>query len=466
MVILKMSTKTQVKSELPEIIFVNHASVIFSYKKIKLITDPWLFGSAFNNSWNLISKSKMQINDFKNITHIWFSHEHPDHFATWVLAEIPIEIRKKIVVLFQDTLDHRVVVKCKELGFSVIEMESNKFYELDKGFKIKCRPYMFYDSWSLLEINGKKILNINDCGIDNYTQSKYVHKFTGNVDLLLTQYGYAAKIGDPKDVDLRKAASKEKLNRIKIQAEVFNPKQIIPFASFIYFSHVDNSYMNNEVNKIRNVEQFIKENSNAEPIILYPGDKWFVSEKRDNIKSIELYEQDFNAEHGFHENSPIIPLKELKHLAKMYNKKIHDTNNWFLIKFFHSVSFFKTANIYLKDLKISVSFDLINGIQESNISKKDVDIITDSDSLAFALKFDYGSETIFVGARFRNSGGKALNFLRAFMIGTLNNNGRTFPLGIIGFLLKDRTMWKNMFFQAILGRDDLDDIIKDAVDKK
>ena len=172
-----MSTKTQVKSELPEIIFVNHASVIFSYKKIKLITDPWLFGSAFNNSWNLISKSKMQINDFKNITHIWFSHEHPDHFATWVLAEIPIEIRKKIVVLFQDTLDHRVVVKCKELGFSVIEMESNKFYELDKGFKIKCRPYMFYDSWSLLEINGKKILNINDCGIDNYTQSKYVQHY-------------------------------------------------------------------------------------------------------------------------------------------------------------------------------------------------------------------------------------------------------------------------------------------------
>jgi len=52
------------------------------------------------------------------------------------------------------------------------------------------------------------------------------------------------------------------------------------------------------------------------------------------------------------------------------------------------------------------------------------------------------------------------------MIGTLNNNGRTFPLGIIGFLLKDRTMWKNMFLQGIIGRDDLDDIIKNQVDKK
>ena len=143
-------------SSLPIITFVNHASVIFSNKKINLITDPWLFGSVFNNSWDLISKSKMQIDDFKNITHIWFSHEHPDHFAIQVLKSIPEEVRKKITVLFQDTLDHRVVNKCKQFGFSVIEMESNKMYELDDDFKIKCKPYMFYDSLLWLDISGKK----------------------------------------------------------------------------------------------------------------------------------------------------------------------------------------------------------------------------------------------------------------------------------------------------------------------
>ena len=453
-------------SSLPIITFVNHASVIFSHKKINLITDPWLFGSAFNNSWDLISKSKMEIDDFKDITHIWFSHEHPDHFAIQVLKSIPEETRKRITVLFQDTLDHRVVNKCKQFGFSIIEMKSNKIYELDEDFKIKCKPYMFYDSLLWLEINGKKILNINDCGVDDETQSKYIHKFTGDVDLLLTQYGYAAKIGDPKDVNLRKAASREKLNRIKIQAKIFNPSQIIPFASFIYFSHVDNAYMNDGVNKIRDVENFIKKNTNAQPIILYPGDKWSISEQNDNTKAVELYEQDFSTTHEFHDNSPVISLNELKDLAETYNKKIHDRNNSFLIKFFHSISFFKTTKIYLKDLEISILFNLIHGIKETNFLKNDADIITDSDSLAFALKFDYGSETMFVGARFRNSEGKALNFLRAFMIGTLNNNGRTFPLGIIGFLLKDRSMWKNMFVQAILGRDDLDDIIKNQVNEK
>lgn len=451
---------------LPIITFVNHASVIFSYKKIHLITDPWLFGSAFNNSWDLISKSKMQIEDFENISHIWFSHEHPDHFTPQVLSLIPEEIRKKITVLFQDTLDHRVANKCREFGFSVIEMKPNKLYKLDGEFRVKCRPYLLYDSWLYLEIGRKKILNINDCGVDSYRQAKYVHKFTRDVDLLLTQFGYAAHIGDPEDVDLRKAVSKEKLNRIKIQAQVFNSMQIIPFASFIYFSHVDNAYMNDQVNKIRNIEQFIKQNTIANPIILYPGDKWIIGEERDNIKSIELYEQDFSAEHKLHDNSPVIPLEELKNLANIYRTKIRDKNNWFLIKFFHSISFFKTAKIYLKDLEVPILFDLINGVRESNFLKKDADIITDSDSLAFAFKFDFGADTLLAGARFRGSGGKTLNFFRAFLIGTLNNNGRTFPFGVIGFLLREKSMWKSMFIQSILGSYDLDDIIKDQVKEK
>ena len=453
-------------SLLPIITFVNHASVIFSHKKICLITDPWIFGSAFNNNWDLISKSKMQIKDFEKITHIWFSHEHPDHFAIQVLRSIPEEVRKKIQVLFQDTLDHRVVKKCRELGFQVTEMKHDKIYKLGDEFNVKCNPYGFYDSWLYLEIGRKKILNINDCGIDSYSQSKYIHKFTGDVDLLLTQYGYAARIGDPEDVELRKDASKEKLNRIKIQAEVFNPKQIIPFASFIFFSHVDNAYMNDEISKIRHVEQFIKNNTKASPLILYPGDKQIIGEGKNNSKSIELYEQDFAVKHEFHKNTPITTLEELEKLGEAYNKKIHDRNNVFLIKFFHSILFFKTAKIYLKDLEISVSFDLVKGVRKSNFLKKNADIITDSDSLAFALKFDFGSETIFVGARFRKSGGNSLNFLRSFMIGTLNNNGRTFPLGVITFLLKERGMWKGMFLQALIGRHNLDQITANSIRKK
>jgi len=83
------------KKDKPIITFVNHASVIISYDDVNLITDPWLFGSAFNNGWTLICKTKMSTNEFKNITHIWLSHEHPDHFSHSVLKSIPEEFRKK-----------------------------------------------------------------------------------------------------------------------------------------------------------------------------------------------------------------------------------------------------------------------------------------------------------------------------------------------------------------------------------
>ncbi len=439
---------------MPVVTFVNHASVIFSYKKINLITDPWLFGSAFNDSWDLISESKMQVEDFKDISHIWFSHEHPDHFYPSVLYSIPEEIRKKITVLFQDTLDHRVAKKCRELGFSVVEMKHNKFYKLDDEFQVKCRPYLLYDSLLYLEIGDKKILNLNDCGVDSIRQAKYIHNITGDVDLLLTQFGYAAHIGDPEDVELRKQTSKEKLTRIKIQSQVFNAKQIIPFASFVWFSHEDNFYMNDQVNKIRNVEEFIRKETKATPIILYPGDKYTVDEDNDNNKAIELFENDFAKEHVPHKNSPKIPLDELQTYSNNYIKNIRERNNWTLIKLAHSISFLKTAKIYLKDLELSITFDLVHGINESNFPKKDADIIMDSDSLAFAFKFDFGADTLLANARFRKSGGRTMIFFRQFMIGTLNNNGRTFPLGIIGFLLRERSMWKSLFVEAILGNYD------------
>ena len=58
----------------------------------------------------------------KNITHIWFSHEHPDHFSVKDLKYI-YNLNKDIKILFQETLDKRVINFCKNLGFTVIEVK-------------------------------------------------------------------------------------------------------------------------------------------------------------------------------------------------------------------------------------------------------------------------------------------------------------------------------------------------------
>ena len=435
------------------ITFVNHASVIFSYKDIKLITDPWIFGSAFNNGWNLLSESKLKINDFENITHIWFSHEHPDHFNPLVLNKIPENLRKNITILFQDTLDHRVAKKCQQLKFkNVIEMNPNDFISLSDEFKIKCVPNGTYDSWFYAKIGNKKILNINDCMVDSISQAKIIKKIIDDVDILLTQFGYASWVGDPDDIELRKNASIEKLKRIQIQAKIFQPKFIIPFASFVKFCHKDNSYMNDQMNKIEDVENFIEKNTSSSPVVLYPGDEWCGEAEIDNSFSIKKYQTDSQKNMELSITSNTIQYDELRKSTFSYIENIKKRNNWKFVVFLHKINFFKTTHIFLKDLNASFSFNLINGLECSKLDKSFVDIITDSDSLSFALSWDYGMDTLFVNARFRTSGGKIMNFFRLFLIGTLNNNGRTFPLGVIGFLLHEKSMWKTKFLEIILGK--------------
>ena len=59
--------------------------------------------------------------------------------------------------------------------------------------------------------------------------------------------------------------------QIKEQISFFNPEFVIPFASFIFFSHVENFYMNDEQSDIEKVAQVIN-NEKTIPIILYPND--------------------------------------------------------------------------------------------------------------------------------------------------------------------------------------------------
>src|SRR5665213_435227 len=105
--------------------FVNHASFIVSEGDIKLLVDPWLEGYAFYEGWAHISKSILSYEDFSTITHIWFSHEHPDHFSPPVINKIPAEYKKRITILYQKTIDKKVINACRNMGFeNIIELDT------------------------------------------------------------------------------------------------------------------------------------------------------------------------------------------------------------------------------------------------------------------------------------------------------------------------------------------------------
>jgi UDP-MurNAc hydroxylase len=63
--------------------FINHASLLVSYEGVNILSDPWFSGDAFNKGWSLLhDTTDVEAEEvLARTSHIWISHEHPDHFS-------------------------------------------------------------------------------------------------------------------------------------------------------------------------------------------------------------------------------------------------------------------------------------------------------------------------------------------------------------------------------------------------
>ena len=120
--------------------FVNHASLIVSHGGVRLLSDPWLQGTSFNDGWALLSPSAFGPEDFEGITHIWYSHEHPDHFSPRCLALCPEALRPGIEVLFHASEDTKIVRHCEGLGFRTRELPRDERSVPSQVTRFKCLP--------------------------------------------------------------------------------------------------------------------------------------------------------------------------------------------------------------------------------------------------------------------------------------------------------------------------------------
>ena len=76
------------------------------------------------------------------------------------------------------------------------------------------------------------------------------------------------------------------------QIAVFKPKHVIPFASYIYFSHEESKYMNDAVNTPHKACDAI-DKAGANPVVLFPGDIWNMKNPWNNSTSLDLYEKEY-----------------------------------------------------------------------------------------------------------------------------------------------------------------------------
>ena len=407
--------------------WINHASFVVEGDDFKLLVDPWLIGAAFNNGWDLMAPTITEDSYWAQITHIWFSHEHPDHFSPPSINSIKDKLSPGVVVVYQETVDKRVVGYCRAKGYQVIEVKDRQKIRIGHETEIMIGQVPFYDSWLFLESKGQTLLNLNDCVIKGRRQVADIKKACGSVDILLSQFGYANWEGNPGDDDRQKASASEKLRRLQLVESEIRPRYIFPFASFVIFSHDENFYLNANNNTVKMAVDFIKKHCMSEPIVLKPNDSWEPGQEIPLAENVEFYEQKRLGWSSGKTTTKSFSDVELVEIIEKYKEKVLQKNNRLLVRAAAGLGFFKTITFYVRDLDIAINFDYTKKAEARQRQYDDeTDVKLSSDSLAFLFQNEYGFDTLSVNGRFRSSRKVENHMFRVLSVGALNNMGLSF----------------------------------------
>lgn len=416
---------------------INHASVKINIDGTTIISDPWYEGSAFHKGWKLIYEipAEKLKKYFEKADYVYISHEHPDHFSPGFFLNKDHKFifkEKGIKILFQETKDKRVATFLKKNGYEVIEVPNNKFVNLKNNVKIKIIKFGYIDSALIIEGSEEKILNLNDCPLNEIDKIEKFRKKHGKFDLLLTQFSYAAWKGNEDNKSFRKKAAFEKLETIINQYKILDCKKVIPFASFIYFSNKLNKFMNDEINKPHIIQSYLSKKIDS--IVLAPEEEQPIKKLIQNDSSLKFwkakYENINNLNYESFDNS--INFETLKKEYLKYRDKILKINSKMLIHISSKIkflNFFQPINIFLYDHNSHYEFSLMNGFKKTEIKKNDISM--HSESLLFIFKNDFGYDTLTVNGCFNATKDGFIKTTRSFAIGSLNSMGLKLNLNLI-----------------------------------
>jgi UDP-MurNAc hydroxylase len=405
--------------------FINHACVKLRSRGTGVLCDPWLEGTAFNDGWSLIVPTPLDLDAVMDgVTHIWVSHEHPDHFSPRFFIQIAPKYAGSVEILFQKTLDGRVRKFLESKTFKVREIADGETATIAPGVTARLGRMPPYDSWLLLSDGERAVLNVNDCLLNDAAAVERIKPLVGSPDVLLTQYSYAAWKGGRDNRAFRDEAARQKLDIIRAQTQVLRPKAVLPFASLVYFSHVENSYLNDAVNTPRDAAGAIVE-AGAAPIVLWPGEGWEVGTPHDNAPVLARYDTLYAGLGALPliQSTASVPLPELEKKFAGYRERVYKKNSKFLIgvaRLVPLVGAFRPVAIGLTDLGKTVRISVVDGMAETAGSPE---ISMHSSSLAFILDQEFGFDTLTVNGRFESTPAGFSRFVRSFGIGALNAMG-------------------------------------------
>lgn len=425
----------------PTIEFVNHASVLIRHGTVGLLSDPWYFGPAFHKGWSLLIETPdAEIREvLDRTTHIWLSHEHPDHFSVPFFRRYGDILRERgIPVLFQRIDDRRVADFLLGQKIAVEEIDFKRPFTVADGFSVTCLKDEFYDSALSIRAGDTHILNLNDCAVATRQRAEEIRRAVGTCDILLTQFSYAAWKGGPENTAWREEAARQKLDNMAVQMVVMKPRVTIPFASFVAFSNEKNVYLNDAANTPDVVmENFRTAESRIVP--MKPGDVFDCAP--DVAIDTAQTERALAFWRAVFAQMPDMPLQKfetqdvatLEQSFTTYTRRVFTNNNATMMRLFQRFSpvrVFQPVAIRLDDLGRTFRVDIAKS--EFVETDEPADLSMHSESLWFMFTNTFGFDTLLVnGCLEEQQTGGFAKAAKGLTIENLNNLGIAFGPGLL-----------------------------------
>ncbi len=393
------------------IVWINHAGFQLESAGIRLVCDPWLSGPSFDRGWSLLSPTLTTPADLSQATHIWFSHEHSDHFVPRDLRQV--DNRDRITVLFQRTKDRRVARACEGMGFRVQELEPMKAIDLG-GVRVTIDAAGI-DSWLHVKTPQATYLNMNDFVPNKPRRWKNLKSAVGDrLDVLFTQFSYARWTGNRGDGATMTRQADSKRAAMRLQIEAFRPRFLVPSASFVYFSHEENFYLNAGANTIDGIA------GEFSSVVLYPGDTWDL-QPRDNQAALARYGADMRARRPQFQNRPV-SWELLCSAAGACAARLAINGRL--------ATGLLGAPLVVRFTDLGFTARYCAGTLERSAAPSD--IACSADAFLICLEQDFGSDTLMVNGRFQEERpGGHLRLSRAFALNRYNARGTVGLLPIL-----------------------------------
>ena len=409
--------------------FLNHSSLLLTTSKTKILCDPWFKGTAFSDGWSLLYDESHNINEL-DFDYIWMSHEHPDHFSIPTLREL----NKSCTFLFQETKDKKVKKYLEEKGHLVIELKNKEETKIG-DLKITSIVCDGFDSSLLVKYpDDKVLLNINDAMVlDDIEVDK--------VDLLTFQYSYANWAGNEGDKKIPKYLQSIIDDKNDKAIAKFKPTVIMPFASFVYFSHEENFYWNdnNWIDHVFNKYLF------NESFLIFPKPDQSISlnnlEKTHYDLSACAFWKDKYKNLIIKDKVKPLSLDQIKHKYLNFNKNLNRKN---------AIQSDLSINIKITDLNKTIKVGLVEILFEEVDEEETISVSSETAGFLFSQLFARG--TVCVNSRVSFNYKTAHKFFLFLFIPYANNIGKyfkQFPKDAYTSIMKTSVM------SAINGSDNL-----------